>query len=87
MYRTSKGERILLGAERRLFEESLAMMVDNLSVCGGDFGVPAFDQIHLDADPDKSRSVKEMMGISEDYYSAVAHDPPDHQLNLYRAYA
>ena len=47
MYRTSKGERILLDAERRLFEESLAMMVDNLSVCDGDFGVPAFDQLQL----------------------------------------
>jgi hypothetical protein len=192
MYPTSKGERILLGGERRLFEESLAMMVDHLSVCDGDFGVPAFDQlqlgqklftlyragrallipdepppeitafleaavatvyqhvfdmviqeidepeftprpswrqlaieaasqsesidqvpketsrnkeeweiivecladdvvgdrdfelqVHLDADPDKSHDVKEMMGISEDYYTAIAHEPPDHQLNLY----
>ena len=40
-------------------------------------------QLHLDADPDKSRGVKEMMGISEDYYTAVAHDPPDDQVNLY----
>ena len=192
MYLTSKGERILLGGERRLFKQSLAMMVDHLSVCDGDFGVPTFDQLqlgqrlyalyrasrallvpdepppeitafleaavasvyqhvfdmiiqeidepdfvqrpswrqlvveaarqsenidqvptetsrnkeewqiivecladdvirdrdfelqlHLDADPDKSRGVKEMMGISEDYYTAVAHDPPDDQLNLF----
>lgn len=40
-------------------------------------------QLHLDADPDKSRNVKEMMGISENYYTAVAHDPPADQLNLY----
>jgi hypothetical protein len=193
MYRTSQGERILLGGERRLFEESLSMMADELSDHDGEFGVPAFDQlqrgqklfalyragrallrpdepppektafldaavaavyqhvldmviqeidqpdlarhpeswrqhvvraaresqatdpvpnetsrdkaewelvvdclvdnvlwdrdfelqVHLDADPDKSRDVKKKMGITEGYYSAVAHDPPDHQLNLY----
>ncbi|MCZ6855039.1 MAG: hypothetical protein O7G86_14095 [Gammaproteobacteria bacterium] len=192
MYGTSKGERILLGGDRRLFEDSLAMMADHLSVCDGDFSVPAFDQlqlgqklfalyragralllpdepapeitafleaavaavyqhvfdmvvqeidepdfapqpswrqlvveaagqsenidrvpketsrnkeeweiivdcladdvirdrdfelqVHLDADPDKSRDVKEMMGISEEYYATVAYDPPDDQLNLY----
>ncbi len=192
MYRTSNGERILLGGERRLFEDSLGMMVDHLSVCDSDFGVPAFDQlqlgqklyalyragrallhpdepppekaafleaavaavyqhvfdmvvleieepdfapqpswrqrvveaaresenieevppvnsrdkdtwevmvdcladdiigdrdfemqVHLDADPEKSREVKEMMGISKDYYTTVAYDPPDDQVNLY----
>ena len=40
-------------------------------------------QLHLDADPEKSRNVKQMMGISENYYTAVAHDPADDQLNLY----
>ena len=33
-------------------------------------------QVHLDADPDKSRGVKEMMGISEDYYATIAYTPP-----------
>ncbi len=193
MYPTPSGERILLGGERRLFEESLGMMVDYLSDGDFGFGVPAFDElqlgqklfalyragrallepdepspertafleaalatvykhvldmvvqeindpdlasrrpswrqlviaaacdsdnidevpketsrnkedweivvdcladdllrdrdfeleIHLDADPDKSREVKDIMGTSEDYYAAVAHDPPDDQLNLY----
>ncbi len=193
MYRTPNGERILLGAERQLFEMSLAMMVDYLSDGDFDFGVQVFDdlqrgqklfalyrvarallqpvepapshtafaegtvasvyrhifdrvvqeiddpefaplrpswrkllieaaiesdnidlvptetsrdkeawdivvdcladdvlrdrdfelQIHLDADPAKSRNVKDMMGISEDYYTAIPQDPPDDQLNLY----
>jgi hypothetical protein len=192
VYRTPQGERILLTGERRLFEDSLGMMADHLSVSDGDFGVSAFDQLqlgqklfalyragrallqpdepapeitafleaavaavyqhvfdmvileiedpefapqpswrqlvseaaresdgidqvpeetsrdkeewqlvvecladdvvgdrdfelqaHLDADPDKSRDVKEMMGIPEDYYAAVAYEPPDDQLNLY----
>jgi hypothetical protein len=39
--------------------------------------------VHLDADPDATRSLKQMVGISETYYTAVAHDPPDEQLNLY----
>ena len=30
-----------------MFEESLGMMVDYLSVCDGDFGVPAFDDLQL----------------------------------------
>ena len=193
MYRTPNGERILLGAERQLFEASLAMMVDFLSDGDFEFGVQVFDdlqrgqklfslyrvarallqpdepapehtafaegtvasvyrhvfdrvvqevddpdfapsrpswrklvieaadesdnidqvpketsrnkedweivvdcladdvlrdrdfelEIHLDADPDKSREVKDIMGISEDYYAAVAHEPPDDQLNLF----
>lgn len=45
MYRTANGERILLGAERRLFEESLAMMVDFLSDNDCEFGVHVFDQL------------------------------------------
>ena len=45
MYRTSEGERILLGAERRLFEESLAMMVDLLATGDCDFGVQVFDDL------------------------------------------
>ncbi len=193
MYRTPKGERILLGAERQLFQESLAMMVDHLSVDDCEFGVPVFDELQrsqklfalyrtargllrpdepppeltafieatvaavyrhaldmavqeveepefaghnpswrkliceaarqdddieevppetsnnknhwelmveclegnvlwdadfeaqdrLDADPDTSRNLKLIMGISENYYTDVAHDPPDNQLNLY----
>jgi hypothetical protein len=45
MYRTPEGERILLGAERRLFEESLGMMVDLLSEGDTDFGVQPFDEL------------------------------------------
>ena len=45
VYRTSNGERILLGAERRLFEQSLAMMVDHLSIDDCDFGVPVFGEL------------------------------------------
>ena len=47
MYPTTHGERILLGAERRLFETSLGMMVDHLSIDDGDFGVDAFDELRL----------------------------------------
>lgn len=193
VYNTPNGERILLGAERRLFEESLGMIVDDLSVGDGEFGVVGFDElqwgqklfalyragrallqpdepapeitaflaaavatvyqhvqamieqeiddpafapsppswrelvieaaresdslerlprptsrnkdewevavecladnvlrdrdfelgVHLDADPAESRKVKALMGVSENYYTAVPYDPPDDQLNLY----
>ena len=45
MYRTPNGERILLGAERQLFEASLAMMVDFLSDGDFEFGVQVFDDL------------------------------------------
>jgi hypothetical protein len=49
MYRTSEGDRILLGAERHLFEASLAMIVDMLAddlFCDdSDFGFEAFDNL------------------------------------------
>ena len=193
MYHTPNGERILLGTERQLFEESLGMMVDHLSDNDCEFGVPLFDEMQrgqkltalyrvarallqpaepppeltafieatvavvyrhalemvvqeveepefaghnpswrklicavarqddgidevppetstnkedwelmieclegkvlwdadfeiqdpLDADPDTSHNLKRVMGISDNYYTAVAHDPPDDQLNLY----
>ena len=193
MYRTPHGERILLGAERQLFEESLGMMVDYLSDDDCEFGVPLFDELQrgqklfalyhaarallhpdepppeltafieatvavvyrhaldmvvqeieepefaghnpswrklicdaarqddgieevppetsnnkddwemmleclegnvlwdtdfeaqdrLDVDPDTSCNLNLVMGISDNYYTDVAHDPPDDQLNLY----
>jgi hypothetical protein len=49
MYPTPRGDRILLGAERRLHEESLGMMVDHLSIIDCDFGVPAFDEFQRGA--------------------------------------
>ena len=45
MYWTPAGERVLTGAERRLFEESLGMIVDLLSDTDADFGVRAFDEL------------------------------------------
>ena len=45
MYWTPEGERVLLGAERRLFEEALGMIVDLLSDADFDFGVRAFDEL------------------------------------------
>lgn len=44
MYSTPKGDRILEGAERRLYEESLGMIVDFLADGDAQFGLPAFDQ-------------------------------------------
>lgn len=192
MYRTSSGDRILLGAERHLFLESLGMMVDNLSDGDCEFGVQVFDDLQrgqklyslyragrallrpnektpeltaylegavasvyryalgmvaveieepgithrpswrqllvdaasecddiselpdkascdrgewellvecleatvlwdtdfeaqdrLDVDPDKARELDELMGNPADYYTAIAYDPPDEQINLY----
>jgi hypothetical protein len=45
MYRTSVGTRVLAGAERRLFVESLGMMVDYLSTCDCEFGIPPLDEL------------------------------------------
>lgn len=193
MYHSPDGERILLGAERRLFETSLGVMVDHLSDDDFDFGVPVFDNLQrgqkvfalyrvgrallrpdepppelnayieatvaaiyrhaldmvvdeiedpptggndpswrllvrdaflqdgeredvpvatsidkeawgfiiecldgrvlwdhdfethdrMDLDPELSHNVNRMMGISDNYYTDIAHDPPDDQLNLY----
>ena len=40
-------------------------------------------QERLDVDPDASRNLDELMGIPDNYYTAVAYDPPDDQINLY----
>jgi len=45
MYNTPAGIRILQGAERRLFVESLAMIVDNLSVGDVPFDAAVFDDL------------------------------------------
>ncbi len=45
MYNTPVGIRILQGAERRLFVESLGMIVDDLSVGDGPFDVAAFGSL------------------------------------------
>jgi len=48
MYHTPRGDRILLGTERRLFVESLAMILDLLATDGTDemvFGVVPFDEL------------------------------------------
>jgi hypothetical protein len=49
VYPTPKGDRILLGAERRLYEESLGMMVDQLSIIDSNFGVLVFDDLQRGA--------------------------------------
>ena len=45
MYNTPAGERVLHGAERRLFVASLAMMIDLLSTGDFDFEVAIFDNL------------------------------------------
>ena len=45
MYNTPLGIRTLEGAERRLFVESLAMIVDNLSIVDGPFDIAVFDRL------------------------------------------
>ena len=45
MYHTPGGDRILLGAERRFFTQSLAMVVDLLAESDMEFGVSAFDEL------------------------------------------
>lgn len=45
MYNTPAGIRVLQGAERRLFVESLAMIVDNLSVGDVPFDAVVFDDL------------------------------------------
>jgi hypothetical protein len=45
MYRTSRGDRVLEGAERRLFVESLGRLVDDLSTGDFDLGIPPFDEL------------------------------------------
>lgn len=45
MYHTPGGDRILLGAERRLFTQSLAMIADLLAEGDMEFGVIPFDEL------------------------------------------
>jgi hypothetical protein len=45
MYHTPRGDRVLHGAERRIFTQSLAMIVDLLAQGDADFGVTPFDEL------------------------------------------
>jgi hypothetical protein len=45
MYNTPAGERVFRGAERRLFVESLGMMIDYLSTGDCDFEIAIFDNL------------------------------------------
>ena len=45
MYHSPDGQRVLLGAERRLFEKSLAMMVDLLATGDCEVGMQVFDEL------------------------------------------
>ena len=45
MYHTPSGDRVLLGAERRLFMQSLGMIVDLLATDDMEFGIDPFDQL------------------------------------------
>ena len=45
MYHTPGGDRILHGAERRFYTQSLAMIVDLLVECDMEFGVIPFDEL------------------------------------------
>ena len=45
MYHTPSGDRILIEAERRLFVESLAMVVDLLAIDDIELGVASFDEL------------------------------------------
>jgi hypothetical protein len=45
VYRTSRGDRELEGAERQLFIESLATLIDQFSDADMEFGIPPFDEL------------------------------------------
>ena len=45
MYRTSRGDRVLEGAERQLFVQALATLVDQFSDADSEFGIPPFDEL------------------------------------------
>ena len=45
MYPTPNGDRVLLGAERRFFTQSLGMIVDLLATDDMEFGIDPFDQL------------------------------------------
>jgi hypothetical protein len=45
MYHTPNGNRVMLGAERELFETSLGMMTDLLCDSDVEFGLAAFDEL------------------------------------------
>jgi len=45
MYHTPRGDRILLGAERRFFVESLGTIIDLLATDDMEFGVAPFDEL------------------------------------------
>jgi len=40
-------------------------------------------QQNLDLPPDKSSFMRNTFGVADDYYTAIAPDPPDNQVNLY----
>ena len=40
-------------------------------------------QQNLDLPPNKSKFLRNTLGVADDYYTAIAPDPPDNQVNLY----
>ena len=40
-------------------------------------------QVSLDLPPEESRQFRSLLGMADDYYTAVPHDPPDDQVELY----
>lgn len=59
MYRTSQGERTLQGAERRLFVESLGMIVDYLSTDDYEAGIAQFDDLQ------RNQKIAVLLGVSK----------------------
>ena len=48
-------------------------------LCDNDFEVTE----GMDADPDQSRSLKQVLGIPDNYFIEIPCDVPDEQINLY----
>ena len=70
MYRTSQGERTLWGAERRLFAESLAMIVDYLSEGDYSFGIAVLDDLQ------RNQKIAVLLGVSKSLLRDNVAPPP-----------
>ena len=63
-------------------EETWAFLVECLMGCvlwDSDYE----SQQTLDLPPEESRQVRSILGVDDDYHTAIPEDPPDHQAKLY----
>jgi len=87
MWRTQYGDRILEGAEAKVFAEVLLNLLDEVTLCDFDdyelgilWDVDYEDaQLYIDFSPEKSKRLRNWAGIPDNYFLAIADELTDEE--------